>query len=86
MKDLDKAYHTVFRDIMLNGPDMFRGIYDAKNGNKAFMYGIQTVMEYIAIHDSEEHYEEFSDMFTKNIVKSIDKISTTDNKEDTCYV
>lgn len=75
MKDINKAYHVVFRDIMLHGPDMFKGVYDASHdGTDKFMYGIQTVMEYIAIKDGEDQYERFSNMFTGNIVKSKEKV------------
>lgn len=65
-----KAYQTVFRDMMLNGTDMFKGKYDAKNGSKKFMSGIQTVMEYIALNaDGEKSFQVFSDMFTRNMVE-----------------
>ena len=52
---------------------MFRGVYDAKHGSDSFMYGIATVMEYLALKVSEEFYEEVSDIFVKNMVKSLDK-------------
>lgn len=52
---------------------MFRGEYDAKHGSDSFMYGIATVMEYLALKVSEEFYEEVSDIFVKNMVKSLDK-------------
>lgn len=52
---------------------MFRGEYDAKHGSESFMYGVATVMEYLALKVSEEFYEEVSDIFVKNMVKSLDK-------------
>lgn len=52
---------------------MFRGVYDAKHGKESFMYGVATVMEYLALKVSEEFYEEVSDIFVKNMVKSLDK-------------
>lgn len=54
--------------------DLFIGKYDAKNGNEKFMYGICTVMEFIACEISEEIYEEFSDKFLKNMIDSESKI------------
>ena len=52
---------------------MFRGEYDAKHGSESFMYGIATVMEYLAMKVDEEFYWEISDIFTKNMAKSLDK-------------
>lgn len=78
MDDIRNAYHLVLNDILEHGPNMFRGIYDAKNGKASFMDGIQTVMEYIAINDSDIVYEQFSDVFTKNVVKSKDKAGQTE--------
>ena len=54
--------------------DLFIGKYDAKNGNKKFMYGIGTVMEFIANEISEETYEKFYDKFLKNLIDSESKI------------
>jgi len=36
---------------------LFRGIYDAKNGNEHYMYGISTVMEVIANKANDEEFE-----------------------------
>lgn len=70
MTGIKKAYKQVFRDMLLHGLDMFRGIYDAKNGDESFMFGVQTVMEYIAYNVNEETFNKFSDMFTENMIKS----------------
>ena len=53
---------------------MFRGEYDAKHGEESFMYGIATVMEYLAAKVDEDFYQEVSDIFAKNMVKSLDKV------------
>jgi hypothetical protein len=53
---------------------LFIGKYDARNGNENFMHGIGTVMEYLAYEVSEEYGDNFSDMFTKNIIDSENKI------------
>ena len=52
---------------------MFRGEYDAQHGTESFMYGIATVMEYLAAKVDEDFYQEVSDAFTKNMVQSLDK-------------
>lgn len=63
-----EAYLIVLKDLV--DCPMFTGIYDAKNGNKDFMWGVSTVMENIAINVSEDIYEKFSDLFCDNIIKS----------------
>ena len=65
---------------------MFIGIYDAKHGNKHFMYGISTVMEYIANCADKE--DEFDAMFMQNmkaceVIKDIRSIAERkDNEAD----
>lgn len=54
--------------------NLFVGKYDAKNGNENFMYGINTVMEYLAYEVSEKYGDNFSDMFIKNMIDSKNKI------------
>lgn len=56
---------------------LFRGEYDAKNGSEYFMYGIATVMEYLASCVDDTFYQSVSDRFTRNMVKSQEKISKT---------
>lgn len=51
---------------------MFMGRFDAKNGDDDFMYGIATVMEYIACKASDETLLEFQNTFFKNFEKSVD--------------
>lgn len=73
---LEKAYRMVFEDMKNNSPSFFFGNYDAKNGKESFMFGVGTVMEFIAMRadSSEEMYENFSDEFTKNMIKSEKKV------------
>ena len=52
---------------------MFEGRYDAKNGNPMFMYGISTVMEYLAYRVSDEYGDNFSDTFIQNLIISEQK-------------
>lgn len=68
--NLQNAYRLVFNDIMNSGVNLFQGIYDAKNGDVSFMYGIETVMEYLAYKVSETDYNNFSELFTQNIIDS----------------
>ena len=75
MTELQKAYQMVYEDITNKG-GLFVGQYDAKNGNSAFMHGIGTVMEFIAIEVSPKTYHEFSDLFIKNMIKSEKKVLT----------
>lgn len=49
---------------------LFYGNYDARHGDPHFMYGINTVMEYLAYQVSEEYGEEFCEMFLENMIKS----------------
>lgn len=68
--NLQNAYRMVFNDIMNSGVNLFKGIYDAKNGDVSFMYGIEAVMEYLAYKVSEADYNNFSELFTQNIIDS----------------
>lgn len=69
-KVIKTAYQLVYDDMVLKGPKLFRGHYDAKHGNNSFMYGICTVMEFIADKVSPEVYDKFSTEFVKNMNKS----------------
>lgn len=70
--NLIKAYKMVFDDIVNNGPLLFKGIYDAKNGSVKYMHGICTVMEYILENSnaSKSVMDNFSNEFTENMIKS----------------
>ena len=63
---LRKAYRLVYQD--LRKVSMFRGVYDARNGDETFMYGIQTVMENVA-HGADE-FEKFNNIFLDNMTYS----------------
>ena len=53
---------------------MFRGEYEAKHGSESFMYGIATVIEYLASLADDTFCQEVSDVFTHNMVESQKKI------------
>lgn len=63
-----EAYEIVLKD--LKKVSMFRGKYDAKNGDRPFMYGVFTVMEHIAEQAGDEY---FTVRFVKNMLKSEEK-------------
>ena len=56
---------------------MFRGEYDAKHGNESFMYGIATVIEYLASLADDTFCQEISDTFNHNMIKSQEKVQKT---------
>lgn len=64
------AYSMVLADLMNKSP-LLTGKYDAENGKESFMYGIGTVMEYIAGGTGDENLlNKFEDMFYDNLVLS----------------
>ena len=67
--ELKEAYQMVFDD--LHNCPMFRGNYDTVNGNRYFMYGIETVMEAIAARGYDTDFaDNFSRYFAKNMRSS----------------
>jgi hypothetical protein len=73
---IQDAYRIVLNDMLNSGCGLFVGEYDARNGDEKFMHGISTVMEWIAYKVSEEDYNEFNDLFIKNLIKSEKKALT----------
>lgn len=65
------AYKIVFND--LKKIDVYCGVYDAKNGNPGFMYGIWTIMEHIAYEADERRVGEFNGLFSDNMDISEEK-------------
>lgn len=72
-----KILKKVVKDLM-GQSGLFRGDYDAKNGNEHFMYGISTLLEYIAYSVDENFGNEVENIFIKNMVKSEKKLLTND--------
>lgn len=58
----------------MSGCGLFVGKYDAENGSKQFMYGVNTVMEYLAYQVSENYGEQFCEMFFENMTESKKKV------------
>lgn len=65
-----KAFEFVYE--RLKQYPMFMGKFDAKNGSKPFIYGIETIMEYIAcIAGKEEEYtRDWSENFEESLRKA----------------
>ena len=68
-----EAYRMVYNDILNRGIGLFLGQFDAKNGKPEFMYGISTLMDFIAYESSEKDYDDFQKIWFENFQKSIDK-------------
>lgn len=66
-----EAYKIVLDDLL--ECNMFKGIYDARNGKPEFIYGIQTIIENIAYMIDDETGDKVSDMITRNIIESMKK-------------
>ena len=67
------AYRIVYNDILNRDIGLFLGRFDAKNGKSEFMYGIGTLMDFIAYESSEADYDDFQKIWFENFQKSIDK-------------
>lgn len=63
-----EAYRIVLKD--LKKCDLLCGKYDALNGDEDFMYGIETVMEVIAVKAGDLS---FDDLFLANMDLSVRK-------------
>ena len=57
------AFRIVLTELSKIG--MFRGRYDASNGNDSFMNGVWTVMEVIA--EGAGKHDEFDELFMLNL-------------------
>ena len=67
-----EAYKIVYNDILNRDIGLFLGRFDAKNGKPEFMYGISTLMEFIAYESSKKDYDDFQEIWFENFQKSID--------------
>ena len=68
--DKSKAYAIVLNDILEKGCGPMVGKYDAVHGDKPFMYGVASVMEYIAYNVNGDIGREFEELFLENMIKS----------------
>ena len=72
MDTLKNAYKLVYNDMVKCG-GLFVGRFDANNGNEKFMYGIGTIMEFIALNAGEQTYDDFEKIWSENFINSLDK-------------
>ena len=68
-----EAFEFVLNELMQCG--LFIGEYDARHGDEHFMYGIATVMESIAYRVGDDVGDAFSDLFTRNMIKSEENVA-----------
>ena len=68
--ELRDAYKMVLEDMMNSECGLLVGKYDARNGGKQFMFGVSTVMEWIACRVSDDTLDEFENLFLKNMLES----------------
>lgn len=66
-KTIQDAYRIVLSDMLNSGCDLLIGKHD---GKPDFMYGVQTVMEWIAYKVGQTDGDYFSDLFGRNLIKS----------------
>ena len=64
-----QTVRKIIREIMQNG-GLFAGNYDAVNGNPEFIYGISSLLEYLAYSVDENLGNEVEELFVKNMIKS----------------
>lgn len=68
-----QAYQIVLQDIIDKDCGLLVGCFDARHGEKSFMYGIETVMEHLAHMAGPDTEEKFMALFEKNFLESLDK-------------
>lgn len=70
-----KIVKKIIEDLMeQNG--LFAGNYDTVNGNPEFMFGISSLLEYIAYSIDENFGNDVENTFVKNMIKSEKKLLT----------
>lgn len=57
-------------ETIIQSDGLFAGSYDAENGNSDFMYGISSLLEYLAYAVDADLGNEVEDIFTENMLKS----------------
>lgn len=76
---MDKQKKAMLKEVideLMATCNLFNGIYDAKNGNEHFMYGVSTVLTALAFRVSEEYADEVEETFFENMEKSQKKVLT----------
>lgn len=75
MRELTKHEKATLKNIFeeLKTCNLFVGKYDAKHGDKHFMYGVHSVMECLAYMIDEKYGDKFSHEFFENMLTSEEK-------------
>ena len=75
MRELTKHEKETLKNIFeeLKKCELFIGKYDARNGDKNFMYGVSSVMECLAYMIDGKYGDDFSKEFIENILTSEEK-------------
>ena len=68
----EKATLANILEDMLKDNNLLLGVYDAKNGNEHFMYGIMTVMEMLFDLIDKNFTYEYTKAFIENMIASED--------------
>lgn len=68
-------------ETIIYGDGLFAGNYDVENGNSDFMYGISSLLEYLAYSVDADLGNEVEDIFAENMLKS-EKVLTSHSKRD----
>lgn len=70
LNDNEKAVVKKVIETIMQNEGLFAGNYDAVNGNPDFMYGISSLLEYLAYAVDENFGLEIDNAFLKNMLKS----------------
>ena len=70
LNDNEKAVVKKVIETIMQNEGLFAGNYDAVNGNPDFMYGISSLLEYLAYAVDETFGNKIDDAFLKNMLKS----------------
>jgi hypothetical protein len=73
LNDNEKAVVKKVVETIMQNEGLFAGNYDAVNGSPEFMFGISSLLEYLAYAVDENFGIEIDDAFIKNMLKSEEK-------------
>ena len=70
LNDNEKAVLKKVIETIIQNEGLFAGNYDAVNGSPEFMFGISSLLEYLAYAVDENFGIKIDDTFIKNMLKS----------------
>ena len=74
---LGLASRIVYDEMIKDGPNIFSGFYTGDKSSSDFMYGVSTVVEYIADHAQMQ--DDFNDRFVLNMISCEEKFDREKN-------